>query len=83
MLTKYRDIHIVTLYIQTDRQFETYLRFRSLKVYVTPNLSQSELIPNPTYLSHFIGCLRVFTMSLYIFKILFLLLFSYERHKAK
>jgi hypothetical protein len=39
--------------------------------------------PTLIYLSHLTGYIHIFAVSVYMFKMLFLLVFSYETHNVK
>jgi len=53
-----------------------------LKIYMSRNLRQSKLTPapplSPTYLSHLTGYVHVLTVSIHMFKMLFLAAFLHK-----
>jgi hypothetical protein len=67
------------------QQFLTYMRAPFLKLLRNPKCMQIGIDTTPTYLSCLIiyVALYVFKMPVCVFKILFLILFSYEKHKLK
>ena len=54
-----------------------------IQLYINCNWCALEFTPPPTYLSHLISYVYVFTMLVYMFQMLILLFFSYEMHKVK
>jgi hypothetical protein len=67
----FREVHMI------HGQFPTYARLPFLSFHVAGTLRKSKLT-TPTYLSQLIGYVHVSTLSVYMFEVLFLSVFSYE-----
>jgi len=66
------------------RQFPLYITVQFLKLLHNPKFTLIRIDPTLNYLSHLISYVYIFTMPLYMFKMLLLSVsFEYETHRGK